>query len=86
MNAQMLAALTTAPGTVLVPAAYCGHPFGLAKADDGQQVLRVGEDSGLLPRDPLPEQGEPFFDGYEQPSEPVRKVLEFLQQVAANGE
>ncbi|MEA1053627.1 SapC family protein [Lamprobacter modestohalophilus] len=33
---------------------------------------------------PLPEEGEPFFDVYDQPAEPVRKVLDFLQQVATN--
>lgn len=67
-----------------VPAAYRGYPFALANTQDNQQVLCVDEDSGLILESPEPGEGEPFFDAYEQPAEPLRKVLEFLQQVAVN--
>lgn len=67
-----------------VPAVYRGYPFALVKTEDGQQVLCIDEDSGLVLDAPPPEQGEPFFDVDDQPAEPLRKVLEFLQQVAAN--
>jgi hypothetical protein len=67
-----------------VPAAYRGYPFALANTPDGQQVLCIDEDSALLLDAAQPEQGEPLFGEDDQPAEPVRKVLDFLQQVAAN--
>lgn len=67
-----------------VPAVYRGYPFALVKTEDDQQVLCIDEDSGLVLDAPQPEQGEPFFADDDQPAEPLRKVLEFLQQVAAN--
>ncbi|MEA1050406.1 SapC family protein [Lamprobacter modestohalophilus] len=67
-----------------VPAAYRGYPFALATTQDDQQVLCVDEGSGLVLENAEPGEGEPFFDAYEQPAEPLRKVLEFLQQVNTN--
>lgn len=67
-----------------VPAVYRGYPFALAKTEDGQHVLCIDEDSGLVLAQPLAGEGEPFFDVHDHPAEPVRKVLDFLQQVAAN--
>lgn len=62
------------------PAAYRGHPFALANTPDGQQVLCVDADSGLL----TDIGGEAFFDEQSQPSQPVKDVMSFLQQVHAN--
>ncbi|MBK5937902.1 SapC family protein [Halochromatium roseum] len=67
-----------------VPAVYRSYPFALANAEEGQQLLCVDEGSGLVLEQPEPGEGEPFFDAYEQPAEPVRTVLEFLRQVATN--
>ena len=60
-----------------VPAAYRGHPFALAEAENDQLVLCVDMDSGLV--------GEhfeqPFFEANGEPAKVTRDVLEFLQQV-----
>src|SRR5690606_3829018 len=63
-----------------VPAAYRGYPFALANTEDGQRVLCVREDSGLVNDD----EGELFFDEEGQPAKPIQHVLNFLQQVTAN--
>ncbi|WP_442595323.1 SapC family protein [Parapusillimonas sp. JC17] len=63
-----------------VPASYRGYPFALANTEDGQQVLCVIEDSGLISE----LEGEVFFDEGGQPSKAVSDVLNFLSQVAAN--
>jgi hypothetical protein len=64
------------------PAAYRGHPFAIASTPEGQQVLCVDADSGLI----SDTEGEAFFDEQGQPSQPVKDVLNFLQQVNANRE
>ena len=66
------------------PAAYRGYPFALANTPDGQQVLCVDADSGLLHDRQISTEGEPFFDEQGQPSQPVKDVMNFLQQVHAN--
>lgn len=63
-----------------VPAAYRSHPFRLAQNEQGQTVLCVAHGSGLL----SDTQGEALFEIDGQPSESVHKVLQFLQQVAAD--
>ncbi|MFA7624365.1 MAG: SapC family protein [Pusillimonas sp.] len=63
-----------------VPAAYRSYPFALANTPDGQQVLTVIEDSGLL----SDTDGELFFDEDNQPSQAVKDVLNFLEQVSVN--
>lgn len=63
-----------------VPAAYRSYPFALANTPDGQQVLTVIEDSGLL----SDTDGELFFDDNNEPSQAVKDVLSFLEQVAIN--
>lgn len=65
-----------------IPATYRGYPFALAQTPDGQTVLCVDADSGLI----SDTEGEPFFDEQGQPSQPVKDVLNFLQQVQANRE
>lgn len=64
-----------------VPAAYRGYPFVLANTAEGQRVLCVREDSGLISE----VQGEPFFDEEGNPAKAVQDVLGFLDQVSANG-
>lgn len=64
------------------PAAYRGYPFALANADNGQVVLCVDTDSGLVGEDCT----ETFFDEQGEPSQSVKAVLDFLQQVRSNRE
>ena len=64
------------------PAAYRGHPFAIASTPEGHQVLCVEADSGLI----SDTEGEAFFDEQGQPSQSVKDVLNFLQQVHANRE
>lgn len=63
-----------------VPAVYRAYPFKLANTNDNQQVLCIIENSGLL----SDTEGERFFDESGEPSQPVKDVLNFLTQVAAN--
>lgn len=65
-----------------VPAAYRSYPFALAKADNDQLVLCVDTDSGLVGEG----HAEAFFDEQGEPSQPVKAVLNFLQQIRANRE
>jgi hypothetical protein len=64
------------------PATYRGYPFALANAENEQLVLCVDADSGLVGED----NGERFFDDSGEPSQSVKDVLNFLQQVRANRE
>lgn len=63
-----------------VPAAYRSYPFALANTADGQQVLTVVEDSGLL----SDTEGELFFEENNEPAQAVKDVLGFLEQVSVN--
>lgn len=63
-----------------IPVAYRCYPFLLANTEDGQQVLCINEDSGLL----SDTQGELFFGEDDQPSKPITDVLNILNKVAAN--
>ena len=62
------------------PAAYRGYPFQLATTPDGQSVLVVDEDSGLV----NDTEGERFFDEEGNPAKSVQDVLDFLSQVQNN--
>ena len=62
------------------PAMYRAYPFRLAHTQSGQWVLCVATDSGMVAED----HSEPFFDAQGEPSESVKAVLHFLQQVQAN--
>lgn len=64
------------------PATYRGYPFALANAENDQLVLCVDADSGLVAED----HAERFFDDSGEPSQSVKDVLNFLQQVRANRE
>lgn len=62
------------------PAAYRGYPFQLAATPDGQRVLVIDEDSGLV----SDTEGESFFDEAGNPAKAVKDVLDFLSQVQNN--
>jgi hypothetical protein len=62
------------------PAAYRSYPFQLATAADGQRVLVIDEESGLL----SDTEGEAFFDEAGNPAQAVKEVLDFLSQVQNN--
>lgn len=62
------------------PAAYRGYPFRLAASADGQSVLVIDEDSGLI----SDTEGEAFFDQDGHPAKAVKEVLDFLGQVQSN--
>ncbi len=62
------------------PALYRVYPFRLANTEDGQQVLCVDEDSGLVGDGP---EGELFFNEDGTPSPAVADVLTFLTQLEA---
>lgn len=64
------------------PAVYRGYPFQLADTEDGQRVLVINEDSGIGNKT----EGEPFFDEEGNPSQELKGVLDFLNQVHANRE
>lgn len=63
-----------------VPSAYRGYPFQLANTPEGQQVLCLRSDSGLVSET----EGERFFEEDGQPGQAVKDVLGFLTQVAQN--
>lgn len=62
------------------PAMYRGYPFRLANTESSQVVLCVDTDSGLVGEGHT----ESFFDAQGEPSESVKGVLHFLQQVHTN--
>lgn len=62
------------------PAAYRSYPFLLADTDNGQRALVIDQESGLINET----EGEPFFDKDGNPSQELKVVLDFLNQVDAN--
>jgi hypothetical protein len=67
-----------------VPAHFRSHPFTLANTADGQQVLCVDTDSGLIHDIHICSDGEAFFNADGKPSEALAGVLNFLTQLAHN--
>jgi len=65
------------------PASYRGHPFTLGNHTSGEQILCVDADSGLVGPEGKDFE-ELFFDEQGQPSQAVKAVLQFLEQVQAN--
>lgn len=63
-----------------IPAAYRGHPFALAQAENDQMVLCVDTDSGLIGE----QYDQRFFDANGEPTQSIKDVLGFLQQVHHN--
>lgn len=93
---QWVAVLGLAPGHNLivapdgrwlggyVPAHLRSHPFTLANTPDGQQVLAVDADSGLIHDSHISSDGEAFFNADGKPSEALAGVLSFLTKLAHN--
>lgn len=65
-----------------IPAAYRSYPFVLGKSEDGRRVLCVREGSGLVGE----AEGEPFFDESGEPTQAIKDVLSFIEQVSANAQ
>ena len=65
------------------PAALRGHPFYMGRTADGQSVLCVDTDSGLIQDAQSGTDVEAFFGEDGQLSAAVKGVLEFLSGVAA---
>jgi hypothetical protein len=63
-----------------IPAAFRGFPFMLARADDERQVLCIHDEHGSISET----EGEFFFGEDEQPTQPVKDILAFLNQVASD--
>jgi len=61
-----------------IPSAFRSYPFRLANTEDGQQVLCIDEDSGLITEGP---EGEAFFNDDNTPAQAVLDILNFLKQV-----
>ena len=61
-----------------IPAALRGYPFRLAHTEDGQQVLCIDEESGLVTAGPG---GERFFNDDAQPAQATLDILNFLTQI-----
>lgn len=61
-----------------IPAVFRGYPFRLAHTEEGQQVLCIDEESGLVGDGP---NGERFFNEDDTPAKPVLDILNFLTQV-----
>jgi hypothetical protein len=61
-----------------IPAAFRSYPFRLVQIEDGQQVLCIDEDSGLIVDETT---GEVFFADNGQPSKAILEILGFLTQI-----
>jgi len=61
-----------------IPAAFRSYPFRLAQTEDGQQVLCVDEESGLVSEGSA---GEFFFADDGQPAQAILDILAFLTQI-----
>ncbi|MDC7702723.1 SapC family protein [Vogesella indigofera] len=62
-----------------IPAAYRGHPFRVAHADNDQYVLCFDMDSGLLA-----DSGEAFFAEDGSPAPFLNEIAQFLQACEVN--
>ena len=64
-----------------IPALFRAHPFRLAQTEDGQRVLCVDEDSGLIGDWPA---GEAFFGDDGEAAPALRDILTFLTSLEQN--
>jgi len=64
-----------------IPSALRSFPFRLGNTSDGQQVLCIDEDSGLISDGP---EGEPFFNEDGTPVQAILDIINFLNQVEQN--
>lgn len=63
--------------TSYVPAVLRGYPFALHQSQDGESVLCVDTDSGLVSKS----DGENFFDTNGTPTEQITKIVGFLSSI-----
>lgn len=70
------------------PAAYRVHPFQLAESTDGQRVLVIDEESGLIvdSEQNNETEGEAFFEEDGKPAKAVQDILDFLVQLHGHNE
>lgn len=64
-----------------VPSVFRGYPFRLIPSNNGEIVLCVDEESGLIAD---ADSGEPFFDKEGAIAEPTKRVFDFLSTVENN--
>lgn len=64
-----------------IPAIFRAHPFRLARTADGQQLLCVDEDSGLIGEGSA---SAPFFGEDGEPAQGLRDILAFLTTLEQN--
>jgi hypothetical protein len=92
---QLVAITSLQPGTNLyvapdgkwlggyIPAALRGYPFKLAQQEGAEKVvLCINEGSGLVVENT--EDGNPFFDDQDQPTQGIKDILNFLTQIKAS--
>ena len=60
-----------------IPSSFRAYPFGLATLENGQKVLCIDEDSGVVSDNP---EGERFFNEDGTPAQAVLNILNFLNQ------
>lgn len=65
-----------------IPAAFRSYPFRLANTEDGQQVLCIDEESGVVTNGST---GERFFNDDGQPAQATLDILSFLNQIEQSG-
>lgn len=63
-----------------IPAMFRGYPFLLVNTDEDRQVLCINDAHGSI----SDVDGEAFFDQESQPTQAVKDILDFLNQVASN--
>jgi len=66
-----------------IPAALRAYPFQLAQQEGaGEFILCINEGSGLVVENT--EDGNPFFDDQDQPTQGIKDILNFLTQIKAS--
>ena len=67
-----------------IPAVYRTYPFALATSKEGDGVLCIREESGLIGE--ADGEGEAFFDEQGEPTKTIKDALAFLEQLAGHRE
>ncbi|MDD2744365.1 MAG: SapC family protein [Rhodocyclaceae bacterium] len=60
-----------------IPASCRAYPFRFFNTPEGQKILCIDQDSGLVCEGT---DGEPFFDEAGEPTQAIREILNFLHQ------
>lgn len=64
-----------------IPAAFRSYPFRLANNENGEQLLCIDEDSGLVTSNV---DDEPFFTEDGEPAQSIQDILTFLNTIEGN--